>query len=117
MFASIRLAKISYVCKPCKIIPFLFVGAMALRMAGDKEGNGEGGKGDGDSNKGVRRGTALVTKWAMATATRVAGEEESERSKGFGGDDKVAGDLEGNGKGGKSDGNGDQDGRQATGKM
>ncbi len=82
----------SYVCKPCNIIPFLFVGAMATRVAGNKEGNGEGGKGNGDSDKGVRQGTALAMKWAMATATRVAGEEESERSKGFGGDDKVAGD-------------------------
>jgi hypothetical protein len=92
MFASMWLTKMSYVCKPCNIIPFLFVGAMATRVAGNKEGNGEGGKGNGDSDKGVRQGTALAMKWAMATATRVAGEEESERSKGFGGDDKVAGD-------------------------
>jgi hypothetical protein len=65
---------------------------MAMRVAGNEEGNGEGGKGNGYSDKGVRQGTALATKWAMATATRVAGEEESERRKGFGGDDKVAGD-------------------------
>jgi hypothetical protein len=68
-----------------------------MRMAGNEEGNGEGGKGNGDSNKGVRQGTALATKWAMATATRVVGEEESERHKGFGGNDKVAGDEEDNG--------------------
>ncbi len=61
----------------------LFVRAAAMRVAGNKEGNGEGSKGNGDSNKGVRQGTALATKWAMATATRVAGEEESKRSKGF----------------------------------
>jgi hypothetical protein len=91
MFASMWLTKISYVCKPCNIIPFLFVGAMAMRVAGNKEGNGEGGKGNGDSNKGVRQGTALATKWAMVTVTRVAGEEESKRSKGFGSDNKVAG--------------------------
>jgi hypothetical protein len=91
MFASMLLTKISYVCKPCNIIPFLFIGVMAMRVAGNKEGNGEGSKGNGDSDKGVRQGAALATKWAMATATRVAGEEESERSKGFGGNDKVAG--------------------------
>ncbi len=54
-----------------------------MRVAGNEERNGEGGKGNGDSDKGVRQGTALATKWAMATATRVAGEEESERRKGF----------------------------------
>jgi hypothetical protein len=86
------LTKISYVCKPCNIIPFLFVGAMAMRVVGNEEGNGEGSNGNGDSDKGVRQGTALATKWAMATATRVAGEEESKRCKGFGGNDKVAGD-------------------------
>ncbi len=92
MFASMWLTKISYVCKPCNIIHFLFVGATAMRVAGNKEGNGEGGKGNGDSDKGVRQGTALAMKWAMATATRVAGKEESKRSKGFGGNNKVAGD-------------------------
>ncbi len=63
-----------------------------MRVAGNKEGNGEGGKGNGDSDKGVRQGMALATKWAMATATRVADKEESECSKGFGSNDKVAGD-------------------------
>ncbi len=91
MFASMWLTKISYVCKLCNIIPFSFVGAMAMRVAGNKEGNRKGGKGNGDSNKGVRQGMALATKWAMTTATRVVGKEESKRSKGFGGDDKVAG--------------------------
>jgi hypothetical protein len=83
--------KISFVYKPCKIIPLLFVGAMAMRVVGNKEGNGEGGKGNGDSNKGVRQGTALATKWAMATVTRAAGKEESEGGKGYGGDNKVVG--------------------------
>jgi hypothetical protein len=72
-------------------MPFLFVGVMAMREAGDEEGNGEGGKGNGDSNKGVRWGTTLATKWAMVTATRVAGEEESKCGKGYGGNDEVAG--------------------------
>ncbi len=62
-----------------------------MRMAGNKEGNGKGNKGDEDSNKGVRGGTILVTKWAMVTATRVMGKEESKRSKGYDGNNKVAG--------------------------
>jgi hypothetical protein len=62
-----------------------------MRMAGNKEGNGGCGKGNGDSNKGVRQGTALATKWAMATAARVPGKEESKRSNGYGGNNKVAG--------------------------
>jgi hypothetical protein len=73
------------------MIPFLFVGAMAIRVVGDNKGNGEGSKGNGGSNKGVRQRTALATKWAMATATRVTGKEESGRGKGYGGNDKVAG--------------------------
>jgi hypothetical protein len=92
MFASMWLTKISYVCKPCNIIPFLFVGAMAMRTAGNKEGNGEGGKGNGDSDNGVRQGMALATKWALTTATRVAGKEESKHSKGYCGKNKVVGD-------------------------
>jgi hypothetical protein len=104
MFASMWLTKISCVCKPCKIIPFLFVGAMAMRVAGNKEVNGEGGKGDGDRDKDVRRGMALATKWATVTSTRVAGEEESKDSKAYGGNDEVAGDQECNGEGGKGDG-------------
>ncbi len=91
MFASMWLTKISYVCKPCKIIPFLFVGAMAMRVVGNKEGNGKGGKGGGDSNKGVRQGTALMSKWAMATAMSVAGKEESKCSKGYGSGNEVVG--------------------------
>ncbi len=33
----------------------------------------------------------MATKWAMATATRVAGKEKSKHRKSFGGNDKVAG--------------------------
>ncbi len=54
VFASMWLTKISYVCEPHKIIPFLFIGAMAMRVAGDKEGNDNGGNGNGIGNMGVR---------------------------------------------------------------
>ncbi len=91
MFASMWLTKISYVCKPCKVIPFLFVGATAMRVVGNEEGNGEGGKGGGDSNKGIMQVMALATKWAMATATRVADKVESKRGKGYGGNKEVEG--------------------------
>jgi hypothetical protein len=40
--------------------------ALAMRVVGDKEGNGNG-------NLGGRRATAIVTKRVMVTATRVAG--------------------------------------------
>ncbi len=33
----------------------------------------------------------MATKWAMVTATRVAGKEESEHGKGYGGNGEVAG--------------------------
>ena len=36
MFASMWLTKISYVCKLCNIIPFSFVGAMAMRVVGNR---------------------------------------------------------------------------------
>jgi hypothetical protein len=53
MFASMWLTEISYVCKPHKILPFLFVGMTTMRVA-DEEGN------------------AMVAR-AMATATKVSG--------------------------------------------
>ncbi len=43
--------------------------ATAMRVAGVKEGDGEGGK-------GVWQGKAMATKRSMATAMRVAGDEE-----------------------------------------
>jgi hypothetical protein len=55
--------------------------AIATRVAGDKEGSGKGGKGNGNNNKGVRQGTAMATKRAMATATRVVGKEEGDSNK------------------------------------
>ena len=53
-------------------------------MAGDKECNG--GKSDGDDEKGCGQATATAPKRAVAAATRAAGDEE------------------GDGEGGKSDG-------------
>jgi hypothetical protein len=92
---------------------------MAMRLAGDKQDKGEGGKGnddgdvraageeedggqvdrdgaeegDGDGNEGGRQATATATKRVMAMATRVVGNKE------------------GNGDGGKSNSNGDEGGR------
>jgi hypothetical protein len=51
--------------------------AMAMRVAGNKEGNGNG-------NKGVGQRTAMATKRAMGTATRVAGKEEGKGGMGDG---------------------------------
>ncbi len=47
-------------------------------MAGDEEG--DGGKSDGDKEKGGGRATAttMATKRAMAAAMRVAGDEEGD---------------------------------------
>jgi hypothetical protein len=44
--------------------------AMAMRVAGNEEGNGYGGKSDGDGGKGGRQLTAI-----RAMATRVAAEQ------------------------------------------
>jgi hypothetical protein len=76
---------------------------MVTRVAGDKEGNGDGGKSNGISNKGGEQETAtrvmvMVTMWAMATlagnkegmdeggksmatAMRMVGEEEGKGGK------------------------------------
>jgi len=64
--------------------------ATATRVAGDKEC--DGGKSDGDDEKGCGRATATAPKRAVAAATRAAGDEE------------------GNGEGGESDGDGDKEG-------
>jgi hypothetical protein len=104
-----------------------------MRVAGKKEG--EGGKGhgvgkDGNSNKGNGNeggGRAMVTRamammWAMATATRLAGNEEDmgkgRKSNGKG-NVRVVGEEEDGGQvvcdGNKEgNGNGDKGGRQAT---
>ncbi len=71
-----------------------WVMAMVTRLAGDKEGKGEGGKGNGDdegggqrrgngdgsksngdSNKGGGQAMAAVTTRVMVTATRVGDEQ------------------------------------------
>ncbi len=44
---------------------------------GDEEGKGKGGKGKGNGDKSVGQGMAMVTKRAMATATRVGGNKKS----------------------------------------
>ncbi len=51
--------------------------AMAMRVAGN-DGY------DSNGNKGIRQGTEMAMKRAMATATRVAGKEEGKGSKGDG---------------------------------
>ncbi len=71
--------------------------ASATRVACNKEGNGIGGKSDGNEGGGrasttKTMATATAMTWVMATATRVAGNKK------------------GNGKGGKSDGINDEGG-------
>ena len=102
-------------------------------MAGDKTGNGNGGKSNGDNDKvggqatasndeGCRQLTATMamvmvtaTTWVMATVTRLAGDKEGkgEGGKGDGDGDEGGGRRRGNGDGGKSGGNGDNGGRRA----
>jgi hypothetical protein len=65
---------------------------MAMRMAGIKEG--EGGKAMVIATRVVGEGMATMTTRAMVTKTKEAGEEER------------------NSKGGKSDGNGEEDGNR-----
>ncbi len=83
--------------------------AMATRVVGNKEGNGKGGKGDGNTDKeGYGNGDYTV----MATA-RVAGDKEGNCKGGKSNDNS---NNEGNGKeeggceGGKSNGDGNKEG-------
>ena len=46
---------------------------MAMRVAGNEEGNGDFGKRDGAGNKGGGQATATATKRVIVMATRVAG--------------------------------------------
>jgi hypothetical protein len=48
---------------------------MVMRVAGDKEGNGDGGKSDGNGNKGGGQVTVTATKRLMVMATRVGGKQ------------------------------------------
>ncbi len=50
--------------------------AVAMRVTGNKEGNGQGGKGNDDGNKGVGQGATTEMKRTVATASRVAHDEE-----------------------------------------
>jgi hypothetical protein len=47
--------------------------AMRVRVSGNKEGNGDGGKSDGDNNKGGGQATAMATKRVIVMAIRVVG--------------------------------------------
>ncbi len=47
---------------------------VAMNVSCNEEGGGDGGKSDGDEGGG--RATATATTWAMATAMRLAGDEE-----------------------------------------
>ncbi len=44
-----------------------------MRVAGDKEGNGNGRKGDGNDDKGGGQASAMATKRVIVTAIRVVG--------------------------------------------
>ncbi len=48
---------------------------MAMRVAGNKEGNGNGGKSNGDCNKGGRQATAMATNRVITTMTSVVGKQ------------------------------------------
>ncbi len=52
----------------------LVTAARAMVMATNE---GTGSKGEGPGDKGVGQGTTTLTKRAMATATKVVGDEES----------------------------------------
>jgi hypothetical protein len=47
--------------------------AMAMRVAGNKEGNGNGSKSDGNGDKGGMRAMAMGTKMVIVMTTRLAG--------------------------------------------
>ncbi len=80
---------------------------MAMRVVGNKEGDGDGnvevmGNGDGDKDGGHATrmrvmATATATTWAMATTVRVAG------------------NIEGNSKCSKGDGDGNEGGSRVKG--
>ncbi len=45
----------------------------SMRVAGDKEGNDNGSKSNGNNDKGGRGATAMATKRVIMTTTRVVG--------------------------------------------
>jgi hypothetical protein len=77
--------------------------ALATRVVCNKEGNGNGGKSDGNKGDGQLMATRVIamaktTPWMMAMATRLAG------------------DIEGKGKGGNGKGDNNEGGRQQRGR-
>ncbi len=48
---------------------------MVMRVAGDKEGNSNGGKSNGNSNKGGGQAMAMATKRVMVKVTSVASKQ------------------------------------------
>ncbi len=52
---------------------------MAMRVVGDKGGNGDAGRSDGDGNKGGKQATKTATKRVIVTATRVAGKQRQQQ--------------------------------------
>ncbi len=83
---------------------------MAARAMVMATNEGKGGNSKGHDDKGVRQGTATLTKRAMATVIRVVGNDESTGK----GDAivtvmRVVGVEEGDDEGGKGDGNGHGD--------
>jgi hypothetical protein len=58
--------------------------AMATRVASDDDDNGDGGKSDGDGNKGAGRATPRAMAAGMTVAAmRVASDKEGEGRKGM----------------------------------
>jgi hypothetical protein len=49
--------------------------ATVMRVVGNKEGNGDGGKSDGNSNKGGGQAMVAATKRVVVMATRVGGKQ------------------------------------------
>jgi hypothetical protein len=64
---------------------------MAMGLAGNKEGNGKGSKGNDNCDKGVGQRTATATKRPMITVTRVGGNEEGNGDKEGNGDSNKGG--------------------------
>ncbi len=48
---------------------------MEMRVAGNKGGNGDDGRSNGNGDKGGGRATTMATKRVVVTVTRVAGKQ------------------------------------------
>ncbi len=92
------------------------------KLAGNKEGDGEGGKSSGKGNKDGEQASGTM---AMATATtrvmamvmrwRVTKRAMARVARAIATTMRIAGDEEGNCKGGKSNGDGNEGGAQQRG--